>query len=183
MAEPVHIAELGVYVSSLRFPEVPSNWSELVSEWKRDDEAWIQIVDAAAIAGLPHILLSVFNVVSAHKKGYKKLVRLEVELLLVLSGTDRFQRALEIAGAKVGKPGIAIVISYDREVCTSITNRIATSIAGSVGVSDLTLEEAIEAARLQGVEISSLLAFRSMNDVQAIIAALVERGSLLYRQS
>jgi tRNA threonylcarbamoyladenosine modification (KEOPS) complex Cgi121 subunit len=183
MAEPEHIAELGIYVSSLRFPEVPPDWLKLVNELKIDDKAWIQIVDAAAVAGLPHILLSIFNVVSAHRKGYNKLVRPEVELLLVLSGTDRFQRALEIVGAKIGKPGIAVVVAYEKEVCASIAKRITTSIAGCVGISDPTLEEARDAARLQGLDISSLSTLGSKQEVQAILGALIERGSLLYTQS
>jgi tRNA threonylcarbamoyladenosine modification (KEOPS) complex Cgi121 subunit len=179
MAEPERIEELGIYVSSLKIPQVPENWPELLAELRSESaKGWVQIVNAAAVAGLPHILFSVFNAVSAFRQGYNKLAQLEAELLLVLSGTDRFQKALEVAGAKIGKPGVVIIISSNSDACKLAVERIGSRITGIVDISDPTLEEAREVAKLQGLDISAI---ESMGDgVKVILAALVERGSLLY---
>ncbi|MBO3802499.1 MAG: hypothetical protein JTT11_01275 [Candidatus Brockarchaeota archaeon] len=178
MLEPELIEEFGVYVSALRLQQVPPDWQEIAAECRSAfAETWIQVVDAAAVAGLPHVLFSAFNAVSAFRHSYNKLVQLEAALLLVISGTDRFQKALETAGAKVGKPGVAIVMSRDRFSCTSAVEMVSSRIANVTGISHPSPEEAKEVARLQGLDLRSL--GPAGGSVGAILA-LVERGSLLY---
>lgn len=181
MVEPAAIAEFGVFVSALRLPRIPENWWELLASWKNDGRVWIQIVDAAAVAGMRHVLFLVFNAVSAFRYGYNKLDRLEAELLLVLSGTDRFQRAIEMAGAKVGHPGVAIIIGSERSTCVHSMERIAASIVGSDTLTGPTREEGMKVAMAMGLSAPELSALRSLgDDIQAILYTLVERGSLIY---
>jgi len=172
MMEPVEITDLGVHVSALKLPRVPENWAELLASWKGNDmEIWIQVVDASAVAGLPHVLFLVFNAVSAFRHGYNKLKHLEAEMLLVLSGTDRFQKAVELAGAKGGRPGVAIIVAKGHDACAHSTGRISASIDGSDALPSPTREEAMMVAIARG----------SMgHDVDRIRYELVERGALIY---
>lgn len=179
MLEYVEIEDSGVYVSALKLPRIPENWSELLASWKEDcAEVWIQIVDAEAIAGLHHILFLISNAISAFRFGYNKLKHLEAELLLLLSGTDRFGRAVEMVGAKAGRPGIAIVVARERSACACSIERIAASVDGADVLSPSTREEALRVAIAQGLSVTEL---RSMgDDIQAILYSLVERGALIY---
>jgi len=170
--EPVEITELGVYVSALKLPRVPENWTELLASWKGNDmETWIQVVDAAAMAGLPHVLFLVFNAVSAFRHGYNKLKHLDAELLLVLSGTDRFQKAVELAGAKGGHPGVAIIVAKGHDACAHSTRRVSASIDGSDALPSPTREEAMMVAIARG---------SIGHAVDRIQYELVEGGALIY---
>lgn len=177
MIEAIPIEELGLHACALKIPQVPEGWSELVPSWKPNgQDVWIQIADAVAVAGMPHILISIFNVASAFRNGYNILDRLEAELLLVLSGTDRFQRALEIVGAKAGQPGIAIVLARERDACVSAAEGISASLGG-IEVPDL----APEGSMAQGLGALGFLSSGRQGDgLQAFLYALIERGALLY---
>lgn len=169
----MEIAELGVYVSVFKLPRVPENWPKLLASWRIDDvETCIQVVDAGAVAGLPHILFLVFNAVSAFRYGYNKLKRLEAELLLVLSGTDRFLRAVELVGAKAGRPGVAIIVAKGRDACAHSAERISTSIDGSDALPSQTRGEVIMVAIAGGLGLGY--------GVDGFPYKLVEEGALIY---
>jgi len=181
MVEPVEIAELGVYVSALKLPRVPENWPKLLASWKSNDmETWIQVVDALAVAGLHHVLFLAFNAVSAFRYGYNKLKRLEAELLLVLSGTDRFMRAVELAGAKTGRPGVAIIVAKGRDACAHSAERISASIDGSDALPGQTREEAIVVAIARSLDVGSSALNSVGDDTRVILYELVEEGALIY---
>ena len=136
------------------------------------------MVDAGAIAGMGHVLFLVFNAVSAFRYGYNRLIRLEAELLLVLSGTDRFGRAVEMVGARVGHPGVAIVVAGERGACAHAMERMAASIGDVEALPFPTREGARRAAKALGLSAGEL---RSMGeDVEALLYSVIERGALIY---
>jgi len=177
----VEIAELGVYVSALKLPRVPENWPKLLGSWKSHDmETYIQVVDAGAVAGLPHILFLVFNAVSAFRYRYNKLKRLEAELLLVLSGTDRFLRAVELVGAKAGRPGVAIIVAKGRDACAHSAEQISASIDGSDALPSQTQEEVMMVEIARGLGVGSPALGSKGYDVNGFLYKLVEEGALIY---
>jgi len=181
MVEPTGIAELGVYVSALKLPRVPESWTKLLESWKGHDMGtWIQVVDAVAVAGLPHVLFIVFNAVSAFRHGYNKLRHLEAELLLVLSGTDRFLKAVELAGAKDGRPGVAIVVANGHDACAQTIKRISASVDGSDALTSPTREEAMTIAIARGLSVGSPTPSSIGHDLNWIQYELVEGGALIY---
>jgi tRNA threonylcarbamoyladenosine modification (KEOPS) complex Cgi121 subunit len=179
MLELIEFAGSGVYVSALMLPRVPADWPELLASWKgQEAQVCIQMVDAATIAGMGHVLFLVFNAVSAFRYGYNKLKRLEAELLLVLSGTDRFGRAVEMVGAKVGRPGVAIIVAEERSACAHSTERIAACMRG-VDVLPYTTGEAVRGvAKALGLSAGELRAMG--DDIEASLYSVIERGALIY---
>lgn len=77
--------------------------------------AYLQAIDPDKVLNEDHLLLSLSNVVAAHKYRYNRMNRIDSELLLVLAGVNNFESALRSLAPKGERDAVLVSFSADRE--------------------------------------------------------------------
>jgi tRNA threonylcarbamoyladenosine modification (KEOPS) complex Cgi121 subunit len=139
---------------------------------------YVQVIDPDRVLNEDHVILSLQDVVSAHRHGYNKMNRVDSELLLVMAGVNNFEVAVKALAPK--DKGDVVLVSFSAsgdEALASIRlfEKYAHSHARELAFSN------------EGPRLSSLLEVygipkNSMARLgeEDLTNALVERGAIFY---
>lgn len=139
---------------------------------------YVQVIDSDSVLNVDHILLSLQNVISAHRHGYNKMNRVDSELLLVMAGINHFEVAVKMMAPKAD--GKAVLISFsDREEDVVKSTRLFELYAGTRAEEPMFRNDLSRLLRLSAFyQIPPESLGRISEDV--LTEALAERSAVFY---
>ncbi len=146
---------------------------------------YVQVLDAALIAGFEHIYFAVLNALKSFKTGLNVSRSPAVEVLLFASGQNQIKRAIEILGVKPSSSSVAlIIIADDRAEAIATFNYVSNMLGGDrdqsvIELTDEKIPGIIEAFNISSLEIEASMR-ASLKD--AVKSILIERAALLVTQ-
>ena len=190
-SEPIiiRVDELGKFVcvagvSRLEVHEV-QRILEAAQKCREKFEVVLQVVDADCIASWRHAISAAVKALRAFNESRNVCDKVEVEVILYLSGRRQIRDAIEAVGVKSSSTRLAVIcLAEDAESASSAVNCFRSAIGGVIDNSVLEIKSAEKAEILRGVydinddELSAVM----RNDVDfggAIERIVIERGAIL----
>lgn len=181
----IAVRELGLHIAVSGVRGVPADWLERLQRARGAAGAsCLQLLGARGVADWRHVVVAVFNAHQALSNGYSRLQHLEAELLLVLAGVDRFQKAVETVGCTPARPAFAVAVALRKEEAEAALSLLMMEVGASEEDALLELDE----GRAEDLSSTHGLAPRETDltgkclgsSLDGLRAELIERGALVY---
>ncbi len=126
---------------------------------RRHSSSFVQSFDAAALPDGNTLKILLYQTEEASIRGQLLARSKEVDFLLRLAGSDQIRKAMELVGAKPGKPSMMVFYGGSREV--SVDTRKALSVLRNAKIFNMSqITDSGQGA--SKVEVSALLGLRKL---------------------
>ncbi len=148
-------------------------WIDLMMQTRsRFANAYIQAITIDRILDENHVFLCLYNVVSAHEHGYGKMKRIDAELLLNISGLNRFEDALAETKPREGNPAFIVSYADDQTAAVGILNSFLSSASSCQECPRTDWEKPGSLAKSSGIKRKGGLSKKEALDVLAESSAM-----------
>lgn len=172
----LHVRKLGKgYAGVSVLHGFQEEWIELMMQTRSSfADGYIQAIAADRVLDENHIFFCLYNVVMAHEHGYGKMERIDVEMLLNISGLNKFEDALAQTAPKEGDS--VFVVSYAEHETTA--SDLLSSFMRSTG----SFEEypKLSEEKLQNLAKASWLERRGKLSQKDVLDFLIESSAMFY---
>ena len=169
----MHALGRNTFAELLSFSSADDPAAQLRSFRSAAKGAYVQTLDAAAVAGRDHLLFALKQTIELGESGQLLAEKAEVDFLLRVAGTAQISKAVRTAGSKPKSPSVLVVFGRRADVrtCVSSISRLA--------------ELTRFAPRSPGAKAAARLSKREVESVvdgkEALSRLLVEKAALLRR--
>jgi KEOPS complex subunit Cgi121 len=158
------------------------NIDELFNLRKNNKKCRIQFFKAKFIAGYDHLYFAILNALKTFDNGMNISKKLEIEILLFISGQHQIKKAIQLLGIEPNSHQVVLMIIADnKEDANKMFDKINEIIQAKydddvINLSKDKIKDIMIAYKLDNLEIGSTLR-KSKNE--AITSLLIEKGALL----
>ena len=174
---------LGKYIVIDGFKDVRiKNIDELFNFRRYFKKSLIQFFKAKLIAGYDHLYFAILNALKTFDNGMNISKKLEIEVLLFLSGQHQIKKAIQLLGIEPSSHEVVLLIIADnKDDANKTLDKINDIIQAKhdddvINLSKEKIKDVMIAYKLGKLEIGSTLR-KSKNE--AITSLLIEKGALL----